>query len=137
VGISYLHNGALAPNAAAVDDSQALLLTTGAQPLSPVTGLAATVNGGNLVLNWNGNGAQTYRVYGGSAAWDPHPSLDATVTSTTATLPITTTARWYDVRGARDYHAAGLALERAQWLPVAVATVHPGAPKGAGGDSDN
>jgi hypothetical protein len=38
-------------------------------------------------------------------------------------------SRWFDVRGVRDYQAAGLALERVQWLPVEVGTIHPAATK--------
>jgi hypothetical protein len=129
VGISYLHNGTLAVNAAPVVSGQSLLLTTGAQPLGPVTGLTAGVNGGNLVLNWNASGAQSYRVYSGAQAWAPHLTLETTVAGTSATLPVVGASRWFDVRGVRDYQAAGLALERVQWLPVEVGTIHPAATK--------
>jgi hypothetical protein len=124
-GLTYQNNGVMGANAVAIANSQSLMLSTGATTLAPVSGLQATVNGTNVVLNWTGNGAQSYRVYGGTSAWDDHNSLEITVSGTTATLPITTTAKWYDVRGVREYQAMGLLLERADWKPVDVEQVHP------------
>jgi hypothetical protein len=123
IGISYLFNGAYASNAAAVAAGQALLLTTGAVPLPAVTGLTiSTPSGSSLLLNWNSNGANSYRVYSGGGPWDTQSTLVTTTTGTTATLtlPVQDGEGFYQVTGVRSYNAAGLATAGADWLPVEV-----------------
>ena len=120
-GISYLYNGTLGANASAIVAGQSLLLTTGATPLPAVTGLtASTPSGSSLLLNWNSDGAPSYRVYAGATPWVDQTTLETTVTGLTATLPISQTQRFYQVRGVREYMATGLGAARAEWLPVEI-----------------
>ncbi|MFA7331909.1 MAG: C25 family cysteine peptidase [Candidatus Delongbacteria bacterium] len=123
VGITYLNNGTLAANAAPVVSGQALLLTTGQMPLTPVSGLQIASSGSNVQLSWTANGSSSYRVYGGDA-YGPRDTVDATVTSTSVTLPITSAMRSFDVRGTNNYQGAALAAARAGWLPVTVLERH-------------
>jgi hypothetical protein len=126
-GITYLNNGTYGANAAPVASGQALLLTTGAAPLPPVTDLTIQLSGNNVQLNWTGTGAAGYRVYGGGA-YEDRGTVDALVTGTSVTLPVAG-QRFFDVRGVRDYQGGALAAAREAWLPVEVLVEHPAAVK--------
>jgi hypothetical protein len=50
--------------------------------------------------------------------------VDATVTGTSVTLPITSTMRSFDVRGTNGYLGAALDAARSEWQPVTIQEQH-------------